>query len=54
MEVLDEYLRNADTENSKRLFLFNMDEPAHPLGCKWDLLGYSMMRALGIKAEELE
>ena len=30
------------------------DEPAHPLGCKWDLLGYSMMRALGIKAEELE
>ena len=54
MEVLDEYLRNADTENSKGLFLFNMDEPAHPLGCKWDLLGYSMMRALGIKAEELE
>lgn len=32
----------------------NMDEPMHPLGCKWDLLGYSMMRALGIKAEELE
>ena len=54
MEVLDEHLRNADTENSKGLFLFNMDEPAHPLGCKWDLLGYSMMRALGIKAEELE
>ena len=54
MEVLDEYLRNADTENSKGLFLFNMDEPARPLGCKWDLLGYSMMRALGIKAEELE
>lgn len=54
MEVLDEYLRNADTENSKGLFLFNMDEPMHPLGCKWDLLGYSMMRALGIKAEELE
>lgn len=54
MEVLEEYLREADSEKSKEVFLFNMDEPAHPLGCKWDLLGYSMMRALGVKAEELE
>ena len=54
MEVLEEHLREADPEKSKEVFLFNMDEPARPLGCKWDLLGYSMMRALGIKAEELE
>ena len=54
MEVLEEHLREADSEKSKEVFLFNMDEPAHPLGCKWDLLGYSMMRALGVKAEELE
>lgn len=54
MEVLDEHLRDADPEKSKEVFLFNMDEPAHPAACKWDLLGYSMMRALGIKAEELE
>ena len=50
----EEHLREADSEKSKEVFLFNMDEPAHPLGCKWDLLGYSMMRALGVKAEELE
>ena len=54
MEVLEEHLREADSEKSKEVFLFNMDEPAHPLCCKWDLLGYSMMRALGVKAEELE
>ena len=54
MEVLEEHLREADPEKSKEIFLFNMDEPGRPLGCKLDLLGYSMMRALGIKAEELE
>ena len=53
-KLLEEHLREADSEKSKEVFLFNMDEPAHPLGCKWDLLGYSMMRALGVKAEELE
>lgn len=54
MEVLDENLRDVTPEKAKEVFLFNMDEPARPLTCKWDLLGYSMMRALGIKAEELE
>ena len=51
--ILDESLKESVQERSKDVFLFNMDEPACPLACKWDLLGYSMMRALGIKAEEL-
>ncbi|MBD9093683.1 MAG: hypothetical protein EGQ20_14300 [Bacteroides oleiciplenus] len=54
MDILDEHLKDADPVKSKEVFLFNMDEPARPLACKWDLLGYSMMRALGIKAEELQ
>ena len=54
MEVLEEHLREADSEKSKEVFLFNMDEPAHPLGCKCDLLVYSMMIVLCFHAEELE
>lgn len=51
---LDEALKDADFETSKQVFLFSMDEPVQPFPCKWDLLGYSLMRALGIKAEELQ
>lgn len=48
MEVLDEYLRNADTENSKMDCFFSIwMNLRHPLGCKWDLLGYSHDACIG-------
>lgn len=53
-DVLKDGLADADADKTKEVSLFNMDEPALPLTCKWDLLGYSLMRALGIKAEELQ
>lgn len=52
IDILKEGMKDAD--NAKEVYLFNMDEPALPLACKWDLLGYSLMRAMGIKSEELQ
>lgn len=53
-DILKEDLKNADAEKGREVYLFTMDEPAAPLACKWDLLGYSLLRALGIKAEDLQ
>lgn len=38
---------------SKEVIQFRMDEPETPVNYKWDMLAFPMMRALGIKAEEL-
>lgn len=54
LELLKEDLNDADAEKDSEVYLFTMDKPAAPLTCKWDLLGYSLIRALGIKAEELQ
>lgn len=54
VEVIHEMMKDGEPEKTKEVFYFSMDEPEHPLSCKWDLLGYSLMRALGIKAEELK
>lgn len=37
----------------KEVIQFRMDEPETPVNYKWDMLAFPMMRALGIKAEEL-
>lgn len=37
----------------KEVIQFRMDEPEAPVNYKWDMLAFPMMRALGIKAEEL-
>lgn len=54
MDILDENLRDTEPDEAKEVYLFNMEEPTCPFACKWDLLGYSLMRAMGIKAEELQ
>lgn len=53
LELLAGHRKEAGDEKAKEVILFSMDKPAGPLECKWDLLGYSVMRALGIRAEEL-
>lgn len=52
IEGIDKYKKNGGPE--KEIFLFSMDEPEQLAEGKWDLPGYSLMRALGIKAEELK
>lgn len=37
----------------KEVIQFRMDEPETPVNYKWDMLAFPLMRALGIKAEEL-
>lgn len=53
-DILNENLKETTPEKAKEVFLFSMDKLQHPLACRWDSLGYSVMRALGIKAEELK
>ena len=53
-DVLEENLKETAPEKAKEVYLFSMNEPQHPSACRWDSLGYSVMRALGIKAEELK
>lgn len=53
-EVLNEMMKDVEPGKAKEVFYFSMDEPECLFPCKWDLLGYSLMRALGIRAEELQ
>ncbi|WP_291529512.1 DUF6621 family protein [Bacteroides sp. UBA939] len=53
-EVLNEATVDAKPEKAKDIFLFSMNEAECPRSCKWDSLGYSLIRALGVKAEELQ
>lgn len=52
--VLREYGEEPDSKINKVITLFSMDQPTRTFGYQWDLLGYSLMRALGIKADDLE
>ncbi len=40
-------------ENAKDIVYFRMEEPAVPTGCRWEMLGYPLMSALGIRSEDL-
>lgn len=41
-------------ENVKDIVCFRMEEPAVPAACHWEMLGYPLMSALGIKSEDLQ
>ena len=51
MVALRSVLRNADDD--KRITMLNM-QPITGFDCKQEILGYSVMKALGIKSEEIK
>lgn len=54
MDILQPVLRHLDRScPDKRITLFAM-EPLHGVPCRTEILGYSLMAALGIRADELK
>ncbi|MCD8183811.1 MAG: hypothetical protein LUE99_12845 [Bacteroides sp.] len=55
-EVLKEYVGKAseDREGGKEIIQFRMEEPVSLAEYRWEMLGYPLMSALGIKSEDLQ
>lgn len=54
LDVLQPVLRHLDRAcQDKRITLFAM-EPLHGIPCRTEILGYSLMAALGIRADEIK
>ena len=48
-------LENAGhKEEAKDIVYFRMEEPAAPAVCRWEMLGYPLMSALGSRSEDLQ
>lgn len=44
----------TDQNGAKEIIHFRMEEPSSPVEYRWEMLGYPLMSALGIKSEELQ
>lgn len=44
----------TDQNSAKEIVYFRMEEPSSPVEYRWEMLGYPLMSALGIKSEELQ
>lgn len=51
-EFMDKAL--AVQKDTKEVVYFRMEEPTSPVEYRWEMLGYPLMSALGIKSEELQ
>lgn len=52
-EYGDKVSKLLNDVEGKDILQFRMNEPDSPVNYKWDMLAFSIMQALGIKAEEL-
>lgn len=59
-EEVEEVLKESVAENAgkpgdaKEFIYFRMEEPAVSAVCHWEMLGYPLMSALGIRSEDLQ
>ena len=55
-KTLKEFMGKAVTNqnSAKEIVHFRMEEPSSPVEYRWEMLGYPLMSALGIKSEELQ
>ena len=40
--------------NAKDIVFFRMEKPVTPVAYRWEILGYPLMSALGIRSEDLQ
>lgn len=40
-------------DGKEKMTVFGMNPPAGEMGCQWEMLGFSILQSLGIKADEL-
>lgn len=52
-KTLNEGMKEPVDDKSKSVFVFTMSQPIQPIAGKWDMLGFSIIKAMGVNPEEL-